>query len=78
MDLNNTSDLRNFLIDQMKATAAGKLGVGEARMVCNFAQQIYNTVKIEITFAMMREKSGNNIKVEPITWKPSPSKLTKN
>lgn len=44
MQLQTTADLRSFLIDQMIKTADGKLDAPQAKTLCNFAQQIYNTV----------------------------------
>jgi hypothetical protein len=69
MELRNSADLRNFLIQQMVDTANGKLEVASARMICNFAQQIYNTVKLEMSFATLKNKGELKSMVEPVEWK---------
>ena len=67
MKLATTADIRQFLIEQMVKTAEGKIEVGQAKAMCNFAQQIYNTVKLEMQYAAMRQKDQIG-KIEPVRW----------
>jgi hypothetical protein len=61
-----TADIRNFLIENMVKTAEGKIEVGQAKAMCNFAQQIYNTIKLEMQFATLRQADKIG-KVEAVT-----------
>lgn len=67
MKIDNTGDIRQFLIVQMVKTAEGKLDAAQAKTLCNFAQQIYNTVKLEMSFAKLKT-SGEITKIEPVSW----------
>jgi hypothetical protein len=66
MKIATTADIRNFLIENMVKTAEGKIEVGQAKAMCNFAQQIYNTIKLEMQFATLRQadKIGD---IKPVT-----------
>ena len=55
-NLKSTKDLRNFLLDQMKGVATGTVDTYQAKGVCNLAQQVYNTINIEIKHAQAMEK----------------------
>jgi len=59
--MKNTKELRDFLLTQMQGVANGSVDVSVAKGVCNLAQQVYNTVNIEIKMATAKEKitSGN-------------------
>jgi hypothetical protein len=57
--ITNSVEMRSFLVEQMVATATGKLEVQQARAVANMAQQVYNTVKMEFQFAQMKNKGIN-------------------
>jgi len=63
--MNSSKDLRVFLIDKMKSAADGDLDIGRAKAVCNFSQQIYNTLNIEIKYAQAMEKMGDG-KINPV------------
>lgn len=67
MHIENTAHLRDFLIEQMVKTAEGKLDAPQAKTLCNFAQQIYNTVKLEMSFASLKAR-GDFTKIEPVAW----------
>ena len=71
MRINDTSALRSFLLDQMTAVAEGKLDVGQAKSISNFAQQVYNTVKLEMQFASLKSK-GDIQQIEPVKWSVEP------
>lgn len=69
MKLATTADIRNFLIDNMIKTAEGKIEVGQAKSICNFAQQIYNTVKLEMQYASLKQADKIG-KIEAVTLAP--------
>ena len=77
MKLHTTADIRSFLIEQMVKTAEGKIEVGQAKSICNFAQQIYNTVKLEMQFASMKQKEQIG-KIEPVRWVEEKQDKTRN
>lgn len=54
--MKSTKDLRDFLVDQMHSAANGELDLARCKGVSNLAQQIYNTLNIEVKFAQAREK----------------------
>jgi hypothetical protein len=64
--IKTTADLRAFLIEEMIATAQGLRESGTAKAVCNYAQQIYNTINMEIKYAHARAKHGDG-KLEPVS-----------
>jgi hypothetical protein len=63
--IKTTADLRAFLIEEMIATAQGMRESSTAKAVCNYAQQIYNTINMEIKYAHARAKHGAG-KLEPV------------
>jgi hypothetical protein len=67
--ITDTASLRKFLIDQMVSAAKGEIEVGAAKSVCNLAQQIYNTVKLEVAFAQVKVKG---VAVEPVSFGSQP------
>ena len=58
LNIRTTADLRSFLIDQMKAVVAGEADAAKAKSVSNLAQQVYNTLNIEVRMAVARERVG--------------------
>jgi hypothetical protein len=57
--IRDTRDLRRFLLDRMVRTANGTASVLEAKAICNYAQQVYNTINIEARVAMtVSERNG--------------------
>lgn len=54
--INNTKDLRGFLLEQLQSAANGKLNTERAKSVCNISQQIYNTLNVEIKMAVAKGK----------------------
>ena len=54
--INNTRDLRAFLVEQMQGVAAGKVNSEKAKSISNLSQQIYNTLNIELKLAISRAK----------------------
>lgn len=55
----NTADLRRFLLEQMVKVASGEQDDKQAKAVCNYAQQVYNTVNLEMKFATAKRKAGD-------------------
>lgn len=49
--MKTTRDLRKYLIKQMEGVVEGTVNTDVAKGVCNLAQQIYNTVNLEIKHA---------------------------
>jgi hypothetical protein len=61
--MKNTRELREFLVGQMIKVANGEVDVEMAKGVSNLAQQIYNTINIEVKFATAMQKlDGAEIK----------------
>ena len=56
--LKSTADLRAFLLDEMIETANGRREASTAKAVCNYAQQVYNTINLEMRHAHARHKYG--------------------
>ena len=60
MTMKSTKDMRTFLLDQMSAVAGGEVEVNTTKAVCNLAQQVYNTMNIEIKHAQAQAKLGES------------------
>tara|TARA_R110000751_G_scaffold208716_1_gene312568 strand:- start:27 stop:230 length:204 start_codon:yes stop_codon:yes gene_type:complete len=61
--MKNTRELREFLVGQMIKVANGEVDVEMAKGVSNLAQQIYNTINVEVKFATAMQKlDGTEIK----------------
>jgi hypothetical protein len=56
----NTKELRAFLLRQMGLVATGTQRPDAAKAICNYAQQIYNTVNLEMKYATAKAKAGEN------------------
>ena len=52
--MKSTKDLRGFLTGQMQSVVDGDFDPSRARGVTNIAQQIYNTLLIEVKVAKAR------------------------
>ena len=65
--ITDTKSLRDFLVDQMSRAASGNLEPDRGKAVANFAQQIYNTLNIELRMAIARSKLGD-AKVESVKF----------
>lgn len=64
----STRELRAFLLRQMVNVAEGYQGADEAKAVCNYAQQIYNTLNMELRHAVAMTRLGDNNKVLPVSF----------
>ena len=52
--MNNTRELRAFLVEQMQGVASGKVNSEKAKSISNLSQQIYNTINIEVKMALSK------------------------
>lgn len=58
--MKSTKDMRKFLLEQMSGVANNEVDVNTAKGVCNLAQQVYNTLNIEIKHAQAQAKLGES------------------
>ena len=54
--MNNTRELRAFLVEQMQGVASGKVNSEKAKSISNLSQQIYITINIEVKMALSKAK----------------------
>ena len=59
MEINSTSTLRTFLVEQMTEVAEGNAELERAKGVANIAQQIYNSLLIELKIAKAKSELGD-------------------
>lgn len=57
MRIDSTKGLREFLVGQLESATSGEFDHQRAKAVANFAQQIYNTLNIEVRVAVARAKT---------------------
>lgn len=63
--MQDTRELRMFLVEQMQGVANGKVNIDKAKALSNLAQQVYNTLNVEVRMATAMAKakeSGADIK----------------
>lgn len=63
--MKDTRELRMFLVEQMTGVASGKVNIDKAKAMSNLAQQVYNTLNVEVRMATALAKakeSGADIK----------------
>ncbi len=58
--IRSTRDLRNFLTGQLEGVATGDIPPDRAKGMSNIAQQIYNSMLIELKFAKARKDIGDD------------------
>ncbi|MCP5014875.1 MAG: hypothetical protein GY938_06265 [Ketobacter sp.] len=51
------------MLTQMQGVADGEVETDTAKGVCNIAQQVYNTMNIELKVATARAKYGEDLQV---------------
>ena len=66
--MKDTKELRAFLVDQMERVASGELDETKAKGVANLSQQIYNTLNIESKLAAAKERLGENVEINPVSF----------
>lgn len=64
--MRNTKDLRAFLVNQMECVADGTTDIAKAKGIANLAQQVYNTLNIEIKLAKAKADGGDNFGIVPV------------
>lgn len=64
--ITNTTELREFLIDQMQGVIEGSVDHNQARSICNLSQQIYNTAALELRLAQFHDKVGEAVTIKPM------------
>ena len=65
--INDTRSLRKFLVGKMNDVANGELDAQKTTGIANLAQQIYNTLNIELKTATAMQKLGEQ-KIEPVKF----------
>lgn len=63
----STADLRGFLLEQMIRVSEGLQEPLEAKAICNYAQQVYNTVNLEVRYAQAKSKIGG-ASISPVSF----------
>lgn len=71
--MQNTKELRAFLIERMQKTASGDEPVASAKAICNYAQQVYNTLNLEVKYANVRSKLGEGVVISAVDFGDGPS-----
>ena len=66
--MRNTKELRGFLLDQMTGIVSGELEIDKAKGISNLAQQVYNTLNIEIKLASVKARLGDDVVVLPLEF----------
>lgn len=66
--INSSADIRNFLLTQMVAVSEGKQETTAAKAISNYAQQIYNTINLEMKMAALKQKAGGDIILVPVSF----------
>lgn len=68
MKISSTKDMRSFLINQMEKVACGEQEHASAKAIANYAQQIYNTVNMELKVASAKAKFGTDVQVSSVSF----------
>lgn len=63
----NSAELRGFLLQQMCLVADGTQDSADAKAICNYAQQIYNTLNMEIRHAASIKNLGDQ-PIKPVSF----------
>ena len=66
--MKDTRELRAYLIEQMLGVTDGKVSLAEAKGVGYLAQQVYNTLNVEIKMAVARAKLDGEKEIEPVNF----------
>lgn len=56
--MKDTRELRTFLVGQMNGIVEGTVSPEQSKSISNIAQQIYNTLNIEVKIAIAKQKVG--------------------
>lgn len=66
--INDSRELRLFLVEQMEGVASGKVNTERAKSICNISQQIYNSLNLEVKMAIARGKLKEGEDVKPVSF----------
>ena len=66
--MKDTKELRGFLVEQMTKIADGTLEESRGKGVANLAQQVYNTLNIEMKMAGLKKKLGSDFEIKPVSF----------
>jgi hypothetical protein len=66
--INDSRELRLFLVEQMEGVASGKVNTERAKSICNLSQQIYNSLNLEVKMAIARSKLKEGEDVKPVSF----------
>jgi len=66
--MKDSQELRAFLVDQMQKVSEGKVGTERAKGVANLAQQVYNTINLEVKMALVRSKMKEGQEIKPVSF----------
>ncbi len=67
--IDNTSELRGFLLDQMVGVSSGHVTHDQARSICNIAQQVHNTLSTEIKMMRAAAETGGTGELPAVSFK---------
>lgn len=67
--MQDTRELRLFLVEQMQGVASGKVNIDKAKAMSNLSQQIYNTLNVEVRMAtaLARAKEAG-ADIQPVSF----------
>lgn len=66
--LTSTKELRKFLLDQMSGVIEGRVSAEQTKSITNLAQQVYNTLNVEIKIAVARSKLTEPNGIKPVNF----------
>ena len=66
--ISNTGEMHRYLLEQMGKVASGEVSTDTSKAMCNLAQQVYNTVAVEVRMMSAVAKLGEDAKVKPIEF----------
>lgn len=67
MTITDTRSLRRFLVEKMNGVADGSIDGPQTTAIANLAQQIYNTLNIELKTAVALSRMEKT-EVEPVSF----------
>lgn len=68
MTITSTKELRKFLLGQMDGVINGTVTAEQTKGITNLAQQVYNTLNVELKTAIALGKLGENADIKPVQF----------
>lgn len=65
--MRNTKEFRLFLVEQMNGVVDGSVDYEKAKGIANLAQQIYNTLNLEVRMAVAKQRLGDT-EIAPVSF----------